>query len=75
MILHNDKDDDDDDDDDDNQCSSMVIGFSVAIVILVAIIIGITAVMMWCLYKHKRGTTIYQFCVYIITLYKDTCRV
>ena len=25
-----------------------------AIVVLVAIIIGITTVMMWCLYKHKK---------------------
>ena len=59
MIPHNDKIDDDDDD----QCSSMMIGFSVTIVVLVVIIIGITAVMMWCLYKHKRGSCL-PVCMY-----------
>ena len=48
-------DDGDDDDDDDNQCSSMMIGFTVTIVVLVAITIGITAMMMWRLYKHRIG--------------------
>ena len=62
-IPQNHKIDDDDDDDDNNQCFGMIIGFTVTIVVLVAIIIGIIAVMMWCLYKHKRGTSIYWFCI------------
>ena len=54
VIPHNDNDDDD-------QCFGMVIGFTVTIVVLAVIIIGITAVMMWCLYKHKRGIAVFQY--------------
>ena len=68
MIPHNIKDDDDD------ECSTMMIGFTVTIVVLVATIIGITAVMMWCLYKHKRGScTVFQYVC--VTLYKYSSKI
>ena len=60
-IPHNDKVDYDDD-----QCFGMMLGFSVTIVVLVAIMIGITAVM-WCLYKHIRGSC-FPTCVYVIAV-------
>ena len=47
---------DDNKEDGDDQCPVMVIGFAVTIVVLVTIIIGMTALMIWQLYKHKRGS-------------------
>ena len=46
----------DDNDDNDDQCSRMVIGFSVTIVVLVTIIGGLTALLIWILCKRRKGT-------------------
>jgi len=63
MLAINDKDDDDDD-----QCSVVVIGFTVTIVVLLTIMIGMTALMMWHLYKHKRGIVVFSAYVRMLQL-------
>jgi len=58
ILASSNKDGDDDDDDCEDDDSVMVISFAVTIAVLVIIIIIITALMMWYLYKHKRGIVV-----------------
>ena len=51
--------------DDNDQSSGMVIGFAVTIIVLVAIIVGLAAVLIWNLHKNRKGTGMIHNCDWI----------
>ena len=60
-----------DDNYDDDQSPDMVIGFTVTIVVLVVIIIGLAAALIWNLYKNRKGTGIIDnYTVYSFIMHK-----